>query len=479
MNVYYLLPTKETEMGTDNSLIQVMDNKNFQLISAILRGQWLIQKEWANDHMMLILNLLEGKGFPIELQTRVNAGSGGESNDLVGPVSQFENVRIIEINGPIMKYGGMCSYGTLDYMQAIESAYNDDSVDALVLNADCPGGDARSMASLFDLVNMKYKPVVGFVHDLAASGGYYAIAGADYIMASQPTDMIGSIGVFTTLRDYSERMKQMGVATKDIYSRLSTEKNGPSRSIDEGDTGPLEDILDVVAQDFIDHVETGRSGKLDFKAGDPRKGKTYFATEALSIGLIDEIGSFARAIEKAQSLAAERRTNVSSILISNNNSINMFGDKYPLLTALRGVATADVTEESLNAVNAQLSEKGISGIVAVRQDWVTDAEGLQAQISAKNTEIAGLQVNAALVTGLQSQMSEKDTLIASLQGQVTSLTTERDTFKASVETLGKLPAADPAKPLARTEPNVEVKENPFLTETDLQLAELKKGMHMN
>ncbi len=449
-----------------------MDNRNFQLISSILRGRWLVQKEWAEDHLVLFLNLLEGKGWPMDLQTKFLTKSDNDASSISGPATQIENIRVIGINGPISKYGGMCSYGTMDYIQAVQEAYIDDSVEGLLYNVDCPGGDSRSLGSLFDIIHSQYKPSVAYIRDTAASGGYFPIAGCNYIIASQPTDQIGSIGVYTTIRDYSERMKAMGVSEREIYSRLSSEKNHESRMAEAGDTSALEDVLDVVAQDFIDRVKLGRGEKLNLLSFDPFKGKTYFAEnklsqgdDALSIGLIDEIGSFALAFEKAQSLADERRIQVNKSFISNNNSINMFGDKYPLMTALRGVAAADVTEESLNALNAQLAEKGIAGVVAVRTDWVTEAENLAGQIAAKDTTIASLtasaKTNASKLEGLQTSMSEKDGQIATLQ--------------ARVEELGKLPATAPASPVKREGEALKA-ENPFLTEADIELAQIKASM---
>lgn len=456
-----------------------MDNKNFQLISSILRGKWLMQREWAEDHMYLVQNLLENKTVTESFKSKgkILAFEGDDfevEDDLSGPLTRIDNVAILDLTGPMMKYGGWCSYGTMDYIRAMEEAYSDDRIEAILIKVDSPGGDVRSIATLYDLVKMNYKPVVGFVEDLAASAAYYSICGAKHIMVSQATNEVGSIGVYTTIRDYSERMKAMGISEKVIYSRLSSEKNGDYREALAGDTAKMEDALDVIAEDFISAVNKSRGDKINLKAGDPFKGKTFFAKDALSIGLIDEIGTFAQAFDKAQSLAGERKKGVQSNLILNTNS-NMF-DKYPQLTALRGVAAADVTEESLNALNAQLSDKGILGIVAVPAGFVAEAEQLETQLNAKikelNTAAAG---QLSVVADLQKSVSDKDTLITQLQGQVTTLTTERDGLQTKVVELGKLPATDPAKPVKRE--GTEVKsENPFLTEADIELQALKAGM---
>lgn len=462
---------------------------DYQLRTALLRGDWMIDREWADSQLPLVVQLIEGKAqWPQQMQTRQPvpvAGSDAAGDYVFGSVEQLGQVRVIDISGAMTKYGGFCSYGTLDYIRMVREAYEDDSTEAVVIRVDSPGGEVSSIMELHDIVKNDAKPVVTWVEDMMASAAVMALSGSDYVMASQPISYVGSIGVYTRWLDMTERLKAMGVEMKELYSRLSTEKNLESRELGAGNMEPMLDRIDGLAQAFIDSVRADRGEKLDLTKGDPFKGKTYFAREAVEIGLIDAIGPFDVAVQKAQDLARERKAGVMNVYFNSNSQINnntMFGDKHPKLTALRGVAPEAVTDEQVAAVNATLAELGIAGVQVVNARWVADAEQLETQLGTANATIGTLTgerdaANSKLTTATGEATTLKGQ-VTQLTADVATLTTERDTATAEVARLGKQPGAAPAAPgkagqEATEDVSGEANANPFYSEADAQLAELK------
>lgn len=419
-----------------------MDKKGFQLVSAILKGKWLIHPEWADQHIGLAVQIMEGTA---PLPVSANSDSL-EDNTRIGYAGRLmaNGVAEIEISGPMLKYGGWCSAGTMDYIESLGMALQDDRVRAVLLKVDSPGGEVRSIGVLHDMVKNAGKPVVAFVEDLAASAALYSIAGADYIFASHANTEIGSIGVYQTIRDYSAYLEKAGVKDRSVYSRLSTEKNGPYRAALAGNDDLLQDDLDYVATEFIEAVKAGRGGRLNTAESDPFKGKVYFAPEALQVGLIDAIGDYQSAMDKALELASDSNFNFST------NNKNMFGDKYPQLTALRGIAAAEITTEQLEALNTALEAKGFSGVRVVNAGWIQEAEDLQELSTTQGTEITRLTSELATVTA------------------------DRDQYKALAEKYGAQPATPPAAPVKATaKSEITDGDTEHLSETDIALAKLK------
>lgn len=417
-----------------------MDKKGFHIVSAILRAQWLIHPGWAQEHLGLAMQILNGTApSPAVVATSID-----ETTDRLGYAGRLisNGLAEIEISGPMLKYGGWCSNGTIDYIESINLALQDDRVNAIIVRIDTPGGEVRSIGVLNQLIQRAHKPVVAYIEDMAASAGLYSIAGAAFIVASHGNTEVGSIGVYQSFRDYRAYFEKEGIKDTSVYSRLSTEKNLPWKEAMNGNFELLQDDLDYVATGFIDAVKAGRGDKLNITEGDPFKGKVFFAPEALKIGLIDAIGDYQFAIEKAQELASSNHF---------QTQFNMFGDKYPHLTALRGVAAADISTEQLEAVNTALEAKGFSGVRVVNAGWIQEAEDLQETASVSAAEVTRLTAELAVATA------------------------DRDKFKALAEKYGAKPATEPAAPIASGTKS-EITDSPSddkLSETDVALAKLK------
>ncbi|MBD3630505.1 S49 family peptidase [Cyclobacterium sp.] len=213
------------------------------------------------------------------------------------------SVAIIPVKGNMMKYGTMCEYGTTEIASFMKDAVTHKNIGAIVLDIDSGGGAVDAVAPLVDVTHLAKatgKPVVASV-DMACSAAYWIASEADYIVADNGISAeVGSIGVMMSLVNMKAYYEEKGINFHHIYSNESSEKNKPFELAMEGKYELIrEEELDPLARGFQKTVKTNRAGKLNTQAKGILNGKTYFADEALSVGLIDRVGTCTTAVEIA------------------------------------------------------------------------------------------------------------------------------------------------------------------------------------
>lgn len=203
-------------------------------------------------------------------------------------------------NGPLS--GEMAGSDTL--VEAINTAADDNSIKAIVLRVDSPGGSALASDLMWNaLENAKAKkPLVVSMGDVAASGGYYIACNANKIVA-EPTTVTGSIGVFMGkpvvrgLYDWLGITNQYVMRGKNAGIFRETEKWTPEEraKMEEQANG-------IYFNNFVPKVAKGR-GKTDEEVNSIGQGRVWTGMQAKQNGLIDEFGGLEKAIEIAKQLA--------------------------------------------------------------------------------------------------------------------------------------------------------------------------------
>jgi len=186
----------------------------------------------------------------------------------------------------------------------IRKATHDKTVKALVLKVDSGGGSAfASDVILTALQEFKAtgRPVITSMGSVAASGGYMIALAADEIWAT-PTTITGSIGIFGMLPTFDRALDKLGLhidgaGTTDLSGALTI-----GRSLDPNVARIVQANIENGYEDFITKVAQGRA--MTKEAVDKiARGRVWFATDALEIGLVDKIGSFGEAVEAVAALA--------------------------------------------------------------------------------------------------------------------------------------------------------------------------------
>jgi protease IV len=193
--------------------------------------------------------------------------------------------------------------GSARIAQAISDARNDNSVKAIVLRVNSPGGSALASDVIWREVSLTKgkKPIVVSMGDVAASGGYYIACAADKILA-QPNTITGSIGVFGLLPNLKNMLEnKIGLTHDTVNSAPHADFGTTLRATDTLEATVLQQGVEDVYQTFISRVAEGR--KLTLAEVDSiGQGRVWSGTDAKRIGLVDELGGLQEAIALAAKL---------------------------------------------------------------------------------------------------------------------------------------------------------------------------------
>lgn len=212
-------------------------------------------------------------------------------------------IAIVRVEGTIMSGDstGVTSdavSGTVNY--ELETAAADPNVKAIVLRVDSPGGSVTGSSQIWETINSIEKPVVVSMASMAASGGYYVSAPADYIVA-RPDTLTGSLGVIMTVYDATELMEKVGVEVIAITSGENKAIGSMFTEMTPEQQAILESLTTESYTEFVRVISEGRglSTETVMALAD---GRVYSGRQALELGLVDQLGNFDDAIAKAAEL---------------------------------------------------------------------------------------------------------------------------------------------------------------------------------
>ncbi|MDW3222836.1 MAG: S49 family peptidase [Paracoccaceae bacterium] len=200
-------------------------------------------------------------------------------------------VAILRLSGVISASGR----GTLNdesLAPIVEKAFSRGKPAAVVLEVNSPGGSPVQSSLIGSrirrLAEEKEIPVIAFVEDVAASGGYWLAAAADEIYADD-SSVVGSIGVISASFGAHELLARQGIERRVYTAGKSKSMLDPFRPENPEDVERLKTLLEDIHANFKDHITTRRQGKLP-EDRDLFTGEIWLARRAVDLGLIDGIG---------------------------------------------------------------------------------------------------------------------------------------------------------------------------------------------
>jgi protease IV len=215
-------------------------------------------------------------------------------------------VALIHASGPIKSgrssrgpMGGAIGSDTLG--AALRSATSDDRVRAVVLRVNSPGGSGIASDTIWrEVVRIRAagKPVVVSMSDVAASGGYYISMAADAIVA-QPGTLTGSIGVIIGKPVLADALERAGVRTDSVAEGARATMLAPTHPFTQDEWERINAWLDTIYRDFIEKVAAGRRMTVD-RVHEIARGRVWTGADAAGIGLVDELGGLADAVDIAR-----------------------------------------------------------------------------------------------------------------------------------------------------------------------------------
>lgn len=211
-----------------------------------------------------------------------------------------DKIAVIYAQGEIVYGdGSVKKIGPKEMNTAIIKAKNDKAVKAIVLRVNSPGGSALTSELIWKELEdaKKVKPVIVSMGDFAASGGYYIAAGADKIFA-EPTTITGSIGVFGMLPNIKGLTDKIGINAQQVTTNDNAIPYSVFEEMTESQEGYIREKILEVYDTFKTRVANGRGMTLD-EVEEIAQGRVWTGEEALTIGLVDELGGLDAALKYA------------------------------------------------------------------------------------------------------------------------------------------------------------------------------------
>lgn len=189
--------------------------------------------------------------------------------------------------------------GSSTLRRAFEQIDKDDHIKAVVVRIDSPGGSATASEIIWDAVKRtaQRKPLVVSMSGMGASGGYYIACAADHIMAV-PATLTGSIGVVSGKPVLGGLLNKIGVKPFSVSKGKNANMFDLFAKYSDHERQTMHVRVTQIFENFKKRVREGRKSKLS-NVDSVATGKVFTGKAAIKLGLIDEMGTLADAVEWA------------------------------------------------------------------------------------------------------------------------------------------------------------------------------------
>ena len=206
-------------------------------------------------------------------------------------------VAVVPLRGVITDEAG--------FTKALDGFRDDPGVRAFVIEIESPGGTVGASQSIFEAIrglrDDDDRPVLAWMGDVGASGGYYAAVGADSVYAL-PGTMTGSIGVIMEFPNAEELLRKVGLGWEVVTSGAHKDLGGFARALSAEDREILEELVRDVHEQFIEVVAENRGLDRETVLG-LADGRVYTGRQANELGLVDGLMTLPETIALAGRMA--------------------------------------------------------------------------------------------------------------------------------------------------------------------------------
>jgi protease-4 len=253
-------------------------------------------------------NLADAKGYEDDLPRLVAPESSAPARFV--PAGAYLSVRratsypkrigIVHVRGPIVSRApfGVGRVAVDErVIGALRMARESRSVAGVIVLIDSPGGSVLASDRIHHEVTRvaEKKPVVAYMANVAASGGYYVACAAHAIVA-QTTTITGSIGVVAAHLVLSPLLDKLGIVTELVKRGARADMLSASRPLDPGEREAMTLEIDGFYRDFVDIVAKGRKRPPD-EIEKLARGRVYSGVDAHRLGLVDRLGDLSVALD--------------------------------------------------------------------------------------------------------------------------------------------------------------------------------------
>lgn len=235
-------------------------------------------------------------------------GEGEKRGDRGYAVSQ--GVAIVECVGLMTKYGSSFSDspGMLRLRQAVRRATADAEAAAILLMFDSPGGTANGTDDFADEVARAaaVKPVHAYIEDMGASAAYYVASQASRLTAN-PSAVVGSIGTYMVVQDWSKVYADAGVKVNVIRAGKFKGAGAMGAPVSDDELEMFQRFIDQTNEMFLAAVARGR-GMSRQRVEELADGAVWIGRHAVEAGLLDAVETLDEAMDAARSAGRSQET---------------------------------------------------------------------------------------------------------------------------------------------------------------------------
>lgn len=288
-----IVSTSFNNMADSIQVTSSEDAKNFKLIDSLQYRDELMAR------LMKKMNVSETKD--LSLCAFEEYAKNAFFDDQILIQAQKANVAVITAEGDVSRDGeGIASQKICRLFQKVR---NNTAIKTVVFRINSPGGSALASEEIWREVFLtnKLKKVIVSMGDVAASGGYYIATPATRIFA-EATTITGSIGVFGMI-PYTGKMFENKLGIN--FDRVGTNSHAVlslNKKLTPVELARIQGEVDVIYNQFLKRVSEGRRLSLA-RVMQIARGRVWTGEDALSIGLVDEVGSLQDATNYAVKLA--------------------------------------------------------------------------------------------------------------------------------------------------------------------------------
>lgn len=358
----------------------------------LLTTSWMIHPGVAASLYPMLAGALSGAVF--EVQPLDRAYTVPAAGDGAAPQSSYK-VFVDKISGTMFKHDSCCDKGTRTIASELLEADADPEVVAHVLVIESGGGASNSVPELEDAFARLTKPVVAWVDGMACSAAQWAAALCAWTVASRDDDEVGCIGTMAEFHSFrrSGSVDSDGMDVVRVYADGSDRKNEWAESALEGNVKVIkEQLLNPHCERFKAAMRQHRPAVTE----EHLRGATFRAADVLGV-LVDEIGPFQAAVDKAVSLARER-----GIIAESQSNDDM--EEFENITSVAGLEDLQVQADGMVTLNRDQ----LAALDSALQE-AAGAEELQTRVSALEAENTTLRGE---ITARETRIQELEQAIA-------------------------------------------------------------------
>jgi protease-4 len=290
-----------------------MIKRIFQILSA----DWLIHQDTALSYIPVMVAFINGQKVILENASKTESGVSivtfnQGTGEMISTVRRWQlddpnipenSVAILKVDGPILAEDTMC------LLSGLKAAEANPNINAIILQTNSPGGMVQGIDLLAGTIKTLTKPTISVITGMAASAAMWISSATHHRIATSKLDIIGSVGAKATIRDLSGLWEKLGIKSAEVYATLSTKKDEEHRAFKDGNLEPIVKTTDFINEVF--HQAIRENLGID-ASSEVFTGATFFAEQAIELGLIDEINTPEYALEFAYQLGLANKIKLQS-----------------------------------------------------------------------------------------------------------------------------------------------------------------------